>query len=100
MTEQELATIEARVEAELAVGGWGEDEEFVLLRDEVPRLIAEVRRLGALVQAYRDGLAVEDDEAAASRILHAAIDGRPLPVEELATPILDELEGDLQQTIR
>lgn len=99
MTEQELATIEARVEAELAVGGWGEDEEFVLLRDEVPRLIAEVRRLGALVQAYRDGLAVEDDEAA-SRILHAAIDGRPLPVEEHATPILDELEGDLQQTIR
>lgn len=74
MTERELVEIEARLEAELALDGWADDDEldYDLLRDEMPRLLAEVRRLQAQVRIYRDGLAELETDLAA-RILERAL---------------------------
>ena len=74
MTDRELVEIDARLEAEQAMGGWTDDDEldYDLLRDEMPRLLAEVRRLQAQVQIYRDGLAELESDLAA-RILDGAL---------------------------
>ena len=74
MTERELLEIEARIEAELATGGWSGDGDLTydLLRDEMPRLLAEVRRLQAQVQVYRDGIS-ELESDTADRILDKAL---------------------------
>lgn len=89
MTERELAEIEARAEAELATGGWSKDDPDVtydLLRDEVPRLVAEVRRCWAMLEAYREGVG-EVDARLASELLSRGISaevGKPLPVRSTA----------------
>jgi len=104
MTERELVEIEARLEAELATGGWAEDGELAydLLRDEMPRLLAEVRRLQAQVQVYRDGLAELESDLAdriLERALQAGRERRAAPAA-LADPdqeaMLEALERELR----
>ena len=104
MTERELVEIEARLEAELATAGWADDGELAydLLRDEMPRLLAEVRRLQALVQVYRDGLS-ELESDLAHRILDRAsqVSGERRMAAEGAAgsdpeAILDALERELR----
>ncbi len=78
MTERELAEIEARVEAMLATGGWSGDPdvEYDLLRDEVPRLLAEVRALQAQLEAYREGFSRLDRQLADDLLDRALRAGR------------------------
>lgn len=103
MTERELLEIEARIEAELATGGWSGDGDlmFDLLRDDVPRLIAEVRRLQAQVQVYRDGIAELESETAdliLDRALRAGRELRQPRHETGQEALLEALEQELRQT--
>ncbi len=108
MTETELAEIEARVQAELATDVWsGEpDTSYDLLRDEMPRLLAEVRRLQAQVQVYRDGLSALESGIADDILDRALRVGRGRPVRHVAThsesqeAILEALETELNVGVK
>ena len=103
MTERELLEIEARIEAELAAGGWSGDGDlmFDLLRDEMPRLVAEVRRLQAQVQVYRDGISELESETAdhiLDRALRAGRERRPARAAESGQDsLIEALENEMKQ---
>lgn len=103
MTDKELAEIEARLEAELATGGWAADDpdlHFDLLRDEMPRLIAEIRRLQAEVRAFRDGLTALGGERANEILRKAHRAGEltcgPEPAEAILAAELEK-QGERQR---
>jgi len=107
MTEIELAEIESRLQAELATEAWSSDPDasYDLLRDEMPRLLAEVRRLRAQAQVYRDGLAALETGIAEEILDRALRVGRSRPPAAGRVPnaadasqeaILRALEQDLQ----
>jgi len=107
MTEIELAEIESRLQAELATEAWSSDPDasYDLLRDEMPRLLAEVRRLQAQVQVYRDGLAALESGIADDILDRALHVGRRPGAARAALPetgqeaIIQALENELQRAV-